>query len=817
MKKLSFLVLALCLVLTDVAAQKFWQRLGSSTYAVNYYPAPAFIIDKKDNTPYVIYRTGSDVRVKKFDGRFWVNVGFNPQITGNGGYYPSIAVDNNSTLYIAYRDDAKNDKATVMRHNGSLWVPVGVEGFSAGKANYTTVAVDNNNVPYLAFQDETNNGKATVMKFNGTSWVIVGVAGFSTANAYELNLKFDSNNVPYLAFINAGKVTVMKYSNNNWAAVGNAGSASGYVSSIAFDIDSKDTPYVAYRDYNDSLKVTVLKYDNSQWQTVGKRGFSNFSTTTNSYFDIDMVLDGNNTPYVSYNDKGSVSDAVVKMYNGNSWVSLDDTYFYYSTPFATEIELATDSNDVLYAQYVHNSGFQTPLAVEVRKYDCPAQPHVEICAITTDTTTGKNTIVWDDDVPYVDSYKIYKEDKSSYKLLVSLPGTANMFVDTSAIVGVQCTYKLVLLDSCGRQTNIDSAKQRNSINLAYNYFTGDTVSITWNSYKGSINPLYRITRSNNGGAFSVIDSFNIAGSDTTYLDVAPPSGNCRYRIEIAVQNPCTLNGLLYDKVLSNIVSSWQICAVTTDSVNDDNVIIWDNPNLPSVDSFRVYRKDDSVYKLVSSVDGSSNSYKDTSANTSLQSYGYKVTVLYKNGKEIELDAVENHKTAKLTFNSLIGNNAVISWNVYEGLLNPTYIVKRSNNGSAFLSLASSTVSGADTSYTDFNVPSGVNRYRVDILLSNLCGNIYDRITSNIVTSWTTGVNKMQERLITVMPNPTNKELYISANEIIKRIDVYSITGKLLLTSDEHGEKETIINVQDLPPGIYILKVNGVMTTKFIKQ
>ena len=129
--------------------------------------------------------------------------------------YTSLALDSSGVPYVAYRDGANSNKATVMKYDsGSVWVPVGSAGFSADAVGFTSLALDSNNVPYVAYTDVANGFKATVMKYDGSAWVPVGSAGFSAGDAYSTSLALDSNNVPYVAYqdgSNSFKATVMKY------------------------------------------------------------------------------------------------------------------------------------------------------------------------------------------------------------------------------------------------------------------------------------------------------------------------------------------------------------------------------------------------------------------------------------------------------------------------------------------------------------------------------------------------------------------------------------------------------------------------------
>ncbi len=150
--------------------------------------------------------------VKKYVSSNLVEVG-QSRFSDNTASNISIAIDKNNIPYVAYvdydDDEGTVDKVTVMKHNGSDWVPVGDKGFSPGEAMYLSIAIDSNNVPYVAFMDLANGSKATVMKFDGGKWVALGGFGFSSERADYISFTFDINNVPYVAF--QGGSTVMVY------------------------------------------------------------------------------------------------------------------------------------------------------------------------------------------------------------------------------------------------------------------------------------------------------------------------------------------------------------------------------------------------------------------------------------------------------------------------------------------------------------------------------------------------------------------------------------------------------------------------------
>jgi hypothetical protein len=80
----------------------------------------------------------------------------------------------------------------------------------------------------------------------------------------------------------------------------------------------------------------------------------------------------------------------------------------------------------------------------------------------------------------------------------------------------------------------------------------------------------------------------------------------------------------------------------------------------------------------------------------------------------------------------------------------------------------------------------------------------------------TGIEENQTE-ISVFPNPAGDELMITSNEVISSVQIFSQEGKLILSDDA---PEVPLNVAQLAPGIYILRVgtvHGMHSTKFIKR
>ncbi|MBZ0098175.1 MAG: hypothetical protein K8F30_03780 [Taibaiella sp.] len=574
-KQLIIYTAAILLFCNNATAQIDWRPIGSAGFSAGHAFYMDLALDSHD-TPYVVYRNlaiGDKATVMKYNGSGWVTVG---GATFSNGFveYTSIAIDNNDTPYVVYRDIFTGGDATVMKYNGTSWVPVGSPGFSADEAHYTTIAIDNNDTVYVAYRDKANANKTTVMKYNGANWVTVGIAGFSAAGSDMPFLELDNNGVPYVAFIDSSvntKVTVMRYNGSNWVTVGSAGFSSGGILQPCMAFDNSNTPYVAFKDYANAAKATVMKFNGTSWVAIGSPGFSPQSSITWP----SLAIDNNGTPYLAFRNDGNYT-ATMMMFNGTNWVNVGRTAI--SSSFSNFHSMALGKDGTPYLAYADNSGYRAT----VMKYDCPAESEISICAVLTDTTIDSNIVVWDNSTTlHVDSYKIYREHSGSYVHIASVAGTENSYLDTSADPATYSyNYKLTLLDSCGRETHIDSALMHQTICLKFDTLARDTVSISWNSYVGIPNLLYIVNRSHNGAAFTAIASFSVSGTDTTYLDANPPLGNHRYRIIAALTNPCSSGSTTDSEISSNTITT-QVTGIT-DIADGRHISITPNPAVTEI-------------------------------------------------------------------------------------------------------------------------------------------------------------------------------------------------------------------------------------------
>ena len=72
-----------------------------------------------------------------------------------------------------------------------------------------------------------------------------------------------------------------------------------------------------------------------------------------------------------------------------------------------------------------------------------------------------------------------------------------------------------------------------------------------------------------------------------------------------------------------------------------------------------------------------------------------------------------------------------------------------------------------------------------------------------------GIEENDDMTISVYPNPAHDKLFVNAANI-QRVDLYNISGQLMISSTENE-----INVSELNPGMYFVRVNNIYTERVI--
>ena len=120
----------------------------------------------------------------------------------------------------------------------------------------------------------------------------------------------------------------------------------------------------------------------------------------------------------------------------------------------------------------------------------------------------------------------------------------------------------------------------------------------------------------------------------------------------------------------------------------------------------------------------------------------------------------------------------------------------------------------DSSFNyDINLtgPNGLTIFGLKNFISSRETAVAASFNSNSIVCWPTNTNQfLSNTSCIVYPNPANDELLIKASFPIYSIQMYNLLGQLCIS---HQEQNSKINVGQLSPGLYILKLNDKYTYK----
>lgn len=298
-----------------------WVSVGTPGFTPGIAHHSSFALGP-NNTAYFSFADGtaasmSRAAVMKYDGTTWTSIGSNLSV--NECQYSNIRVAANGNVYMGMIDNATSGGTVVVKKydgTGTSWTTLGTTPISTPGASYSSMALGQNDTIYIAFRDLAQVNKVTVKKYDGTDWVQVGSSFLSQpmGGAYDINLKFDHNHVPYVAYWNPApsgpKASVHRWDGTNWVLVGPASFPTGITQFTTLAFDNSNTPYIGFMDNTTGTKANVMKYDGTNWVSVGTPDFS-AGVAAYTY----LAIDGNGNPYMAYYDGANGQKTTVMKYS----------------------------------------------------------------------------------------------------------------------------------------------------------------------------------------------------------------------------------------------------------------------------------------------------------------------------------------------------------------------------------------------------------------------------------------------------------------------------------------------------------------------
>ena len=241
----------------------------------------------------------------------------------------------------------------------------------------------------------------------------------------------------------------------------------------------------------------------------------------------------------------------------------------------------------------------------------------------------------------------------------------------------------------------------------------------------------------------------------------------------------------------------EIYVVTVQNIH--NVVVWEQE--AAVEHYNIYRESSTSgsYSLMAEVpfDGM-NMWVDSTSDARARSYRYRISSTDSCGIESELSDI--HRTMHLTISQGINGSWNLVWTEYEGTLYSTYRIYRGNSYNNLTMIDE--IPAANTTYTDYNAPSGDVYYQITILLNPVGSKdaLPNTINSNIAT------NSTEVSIEEVQDNGTLA--YVKDGDIVvesrigEQIHLYDVTGREL-----HSITSTGVDRFSVPTsGTYLVKV-----------
>ncbi len=90
-------------------------------------------------------------------------------------------------------------------------------------------------------------------------------------------------------------------------------------------------------------------------------------------------------------------------------------------------------------------------------------------------------------------------------------------------------------------------------------------------------------------------------------------------------------------------------------------------------------------------------------------------------------------------------------------------------------------------------------------------------TDDFVYIFITGLqNNAAANTLRIYPNPASHRINVESNYPVSRVSLLSLQGKTILRKDMNGANKTALNVESIPPGLYLLKIRSDKKTEIRK-
>jgi len=393
----------------------------------------AIAIDSYGNKWFANYEAG----VTKYNDTTWTTF-----TTSNSGLIHNavhtLAIDAQDNVWIGTWDG-------LSKYDGTIWT------------NYTTAnGLLSGNVLSIAFDGQGNKWIGTsggVSKFDDNTWTHYTInSGLADSSVYAVAIDSSGNK-----WFGTPK-GITKFDNTNWTTYLN----NQDIISIAVDTQNKIWAGTG-RTQGDQPQMGVFIFDGNNWTSTLVGDISSDTTI------LTIVLDALGNIWFG-------GELAVSMYNGSAFSMYNDMQFPGFNGYNFKA-ITFDSQG--------NKWFGHQYGVIVLS-SCGVPQAQNICYVEFDSTSTKNKINWQNNIPVnIDSILIYNEVSTNvWNLIGSVPAIQNNFIDLNSNPFNQSySYKIAALDTCGNTSDFSPSHTTITLLAAYDQLS-NAYGFTWSPYQG---------------------------------------------------------------------------------------------------------------------------------------------------------------------------------------------------------------------------------------------------------------------------------------------------------------------------------------------
>ncbi len=764
---------------------------------------------------------------------------------GNHDIYVANFSSGGSCMWANRYGNTGNDVAKGITYSSALNNVIFTGYFNSSTIAFGTTTLTNTGTNYDVFVAKLTPG------FTNANPAGAFATGAANANDYGYSVRVDATSI-YLggafspvtgnsstigsAVTSYGSqdVFIAKYSNANvfqWVRTGGSASTSAdYFTSM--DIDASSNCYIvgAYFSLPMVLGTTTLTNGGgndafiAKYNSAGTLQWANKLSGASQEFNNDVTVDSNNDAYVTGYYSSTVSTTgTLTLSNPSSTAAIQNVYVIkYAGATGNPLWAATSSgvsqssaygitNDAIgniYFTGAHN--LQASVAFGTNTILSTGQNDGFLTRIhcSNPTITGASNVCTGSSATLIGT------GATSYTW-------SNGATTTSIVITPTANTTFTIIGNSGACTSPNSTPFSVTL-LPVNVNAGTDFSLMCNA-TGVMNPTC------NPSSTSVQWSPATGLSSTTILSptVTSPNSSQSYVLTATLTNGCVGTDTV---TVSHDVAKPDICIVTCDSLNVNNEIFWDKLAYPLLDSMIIYREvSANIYKRIGAVPSNSISlFTDTirsvgpaNGDPKITTYRYKIqqrdicgaygpmslwhnTIFFtRTGSTffwINNYMIEGPTNPVNTYSLLVCPNPTVSPN-YQ-LIGTTAGNQNQLNDPAYATYSATAdwrVVG-DLGYVCYAQKTAQQGKSTPVTRSN--------ISNNRAAAPDIGVREQAALIaMNIYPNPAQKFVTVDAGSLTEtaHVKIVDALGKLVL-SDTFSEKKTL-DVSNLAPGIYILKVN----------